>query len=742
MVLSLVLGWGAGTALLWALGLSLRDALLLVLVVAVQGVGGALVWARVRRGAVPLLELVGMGLAIGTAMALLSGVLLNLLVPWAWWWAVPTVVALVVTLVRRSTFASVKVDSRDLWPWIVGVGAGLAGLWLNLRRYPMNWEGTWDQYHRDMVFFEALGTGVARFGASDSIFMTGAPIRYHWFSYAWAGQVGDAVNAAPFAALTRVLPLVALVGVSSLAISWSKHLSSSRVVPYVAVVLVTAGGYVGAVNGTILNFDSPSQAMSTLWLMGFVVAVLASLRGRWAGALAVTALLVVAMAGGKVSTAVTALGGLGVLMLVGFARRERWAKRATANLLVSLVTFAGTFVLVLAGNASSGDLKILSLESRASFVQGLNSSLGPRGVLIGTLVLIAAVMARWAGALWLLASREWRWKPDVVLALGMGLVGIFAILIFSQGVNETWFALAASAPMAVISAVGLAEAWAAVRRRSLLLLAVVVGIAVTPLIAIAWAHGWPCNYIIRFWAPVTAYLAACGAGAVAVTVARTHRRRAGIAVAMTVLVVTAGFGRVLPLLGSAWIVTVGQSSPSDPVEPAIGDTIVQPSPASAPLPAPELTASDAVSKPAALADAPDSPATPRDRTAWSDAERSAAAWLVANAPTSGVIVTNETLSFMVPALTGMRTYMSGAPYQHLYGSSGTVSSIPDRIATSMAFTATPSQELVRALCASGVDYVWIATDLAHAADWAAFGVVVFRNDAVMIVELSGEVCAA
>ena len=147
--------------------------------------------------------------------------------------------------------------------------------------------------YTDLYFFEAVSRGLAEFGPAQSILMTGGSLRYHWFSYAWAGELAQTSSAVPFATITRVLPLVTLVGVSMLVAAWAARLSRIRWVPTLAVLLVVAGGYAGALYGSVLNFDSPSQSMTTLWLLALLLAFVLVVEGttsRVAGLVTVAAL--------------------------------------------------------------------------------------------------------------------------------------------------------------------------------------------------------------------------------------------------------------------------------------------------------------------------------------------------------------------------------------------------------------------------------------------------------------------
>lgn len=736
LIISALAGWLGGSLLLSTLGLRPRDAALASLVVLVQLVTGALVWIMVRRSGsgkkkrgCDVFEILGMGLALGTLIALISGVLLNSLLPWSYWWVVPSILVGALWLILHGRVDISLERVRFIGPLFFGLALGVLGLAVNLLRYPLDWSGLVETYHRDIVFFEALGTSIAKFGPNDSIFMAGADIRYHWFAYGWAGQVSESIGAEPFAVLTRVLPVVALVATVLLVVSWTRSMTNRVTVSYLAVGLVVAGGYVGAVNGTILNFDSPSQAFTTMWLMAFVVAALAFLADTnpWRTGLVVI-VLAVGLAGGKVSAAVVALGGLGFLMVVGFMRREPWANRLLVITAFSGLAILITSVLVLVGNASGGDLQILSWADRASTIQGLNSSPGERGIVIGTATLIVAAALRWIGVGWLMADRTWRWRPETLLGIGMGIVGVLAIIGMSQGLNETWFALSASAPLGVLSAVGLGVAWQRIQNRRVLTWSLVSGLLITPVVAVIWAHGWPGNYIIRFWAPWVGIGVAIVIGVIAMVFARRFSISVLFASAATAVIIGSLTARAMPVVASGWIAVVGQPSATDPVDPALGDAIVRPDTPSADAVVPATES--------ALTEIPE----PRERPGWTDRDLAAAVALRELVRDDDIIVTNEVLSFMVPALTGTRTFISGATYQNLYGSRETVPEIPERVGASMNFAWNPTNETFDTLCSAGATYGWFDNDLAQRESWEPYATIVYQNDSVTIVKINGERC--
>ena len=255
-------------------------------IVVVQAATGAFWWRVARGPSVRVLEAAGMGLALGTAVATLSGVLLVGIAPAGWGWLLPTLVTLVAApFVIRRTPGLLRTWRATAWrpalmALVVSAALGLASIAVNLRNYPLQSSGVISTYHPDMPFFEAFSTSLARFGPGDSIFMAGAELRYHWFSYAWAGQLAESAGTGPFVVLTRILPVIALVGAVLIAVSWTQRLSRGFWAPTLAGVLIVFGGYVGASYGTILNFDSPSQALTTMWMLGLCLALLAAISRR------------------------------------------------------------------------------------------------------------------------------------------------------------------------------------------------------------------------------------------------------------------------------------------------------------------------------------------------------------------------------------------------------------------------------------------------------------------------------
>lgn len=692
-----------GTGVPWLSGA------LLVVAVVLQGVGGAIAWRLVRpQRAVPVLEAVGMGLGLGTAVSMLVGLVLP-------WWLASLLALVLWAFVGRSARIRVRpaalapLQRPDLAALVVGLVPGFGALVLALRSYPLTWTGLWTNYHGDMAFFEALAASVARLGPGSSIFMAGAELRYHSLAYGWAGQLTMTVDAAPFVVLTRVLPLAMTTALVALAAACARQLTRAWWAPSLAAVLVVTGGFVGATYGGVVNFDSPSQTVSTVWLLAASLVFLQGLDRHvslgWHAVL--LAALVVAMTGGKVSTAVVAGCGIGAVVVIGLLRREAWGSRALVLGLAGAAALVGTYWWLLSGSANAGGLALFSLLDRASSVQGLNPVITPRGVLAGIVLLIIAVLPRWAGLAWLLGNPGSRWQPSTLFGLGLAVAGVGSLAVLSGGFNDLWFAIAVSAPLAVLSAVGVASAvaWLGPAARRRVVLAGVLGLIASVVVAWVWAtgstgvigDGW------RWAGPLVAFALAV----VAALLLARGRMRPAFAYLVVVLVMMAVPARLVYAVAEPFARDY-EGSRSPVLYTEMSDFV---------------------------------PILDAGRSAgWTDAEASAGSWLRGTASGDDLVATNMTSSALVPALTRLTTYLSDLPLQAPYGREPDIATAQEREAASWAFINAPSRRTVAALCEAGVDWVWVDERRTEQRTWRPFADVVWRGPDVTILRILPSAC--
>lgn len=674
-------------------------------VVAIQGVSGAVAWRLATPGrSTSVLELVGAGLALGTAGSLVAGLI------WTWW-LFPILIAVlwIAGRSRRTSGPIGPLDRNSAWGLVLGLGTGLAALAYSLRSYPLTWSGAWDGYHGDLPFFEALGSSVNQFGPSASIFMTGAELRYHSLSYAWSGQVSYVAAAEPFVVLTRVLPLVAILALVALAASWARRMSARAWIPALAALLVVTGGFVGATFGGVVNFDSPSQTLTTVWLMLFSILLIAAVpNGRILRPGLALALLSFVMAGGKVSTAVVAVGALVGVAAVVILRREYPIKRVAWLTAFIGIPMLAAYLLLIEGSANAGGLGLFQLTDRASSVQGLNPVVTPRGIVAGIAVLVMAVVPRWAGIVWLLRAKDSRWSLHTWLGLGLAATGISTIVVLSGGFNDLWFAVAASAPLAVLSAVGLGNAWDWMVSPGRVRAAAIAGLVVSVVIAALWTTGSSGILGIgwRWAASGTAWVLAALAGLLLARGMRGRFKAAALALALTAIVFASLPSRVIYAAATPFVTDSARAFSTvlfTPLDPPV--------------------------------DMIDS----RTLTITSD-ELAAGRWLRENAVAGDVVVTNRTADAIVPALTRLPTYMSNIHIQAPYGRSGTDAQIIVREKLSWTFINEPTDDRFAQLCAADAQWLWVDTTRTDQRSWEPYATVAFESPTVIVARVESDSC--
>jgi hypothetical protein len=663
-------------------------------------------------------EVIGLGLALGTFLSLLSSTIFVNTSLSSLAWALPSAVIFIATLVKlrliRIRVREITVPRNEGIAIIVGVLIGFALLVINWIRVPLSTIRAGGSL--DMYFFEALAKGVSEFGASESILMSGGSLRYHWFAYGWAGELGQIANLDSFVALTRILPVVALIGVVLLATAWAgsirigKGSASPWWVPTLAVILIVFAGYTGALYGIVLNFDSPSQALTTVWLLALVMLFLRGLRSVTRhGVLFYSALVLLlagASTGGKVSHVAVAVGGFALITLIGLILRPAWWRRAFVLFAAAMIGALLVYVWVLSGVGIQGNLAE-SAAVRASTWQGLDPVVGRWGPLLGTLVLLLAAITRVSGVAWLARNRAGRTSPEFLFALGSLAVGACALFLLRGGINELWFLLAASAPLAVVSAygVGQAQSWLNLRVPRALLYSVVIAILAS-LLSLALSLNWqfdspPSDFFlwpgILFWLSVTSVWLFVVLGSW--LIAPAGKLTAVFALSISALVFTSVFTRpaVLWTESRPLMTDIGVVTPSTEIGSGIAS----------------LAGSGSL---------------------FSDS-LSAADWVSANTARRDKIATNSAWSAFIPALTGNQMFLAGSRYQAGLGDASQVGEALRRAELSAvidvaAINAGLTDATIQHLCQAGVAYVWLEGAL-------DIGVIkpVYSNDSISIYPL-------
>jgi hypothetical protein len=717
--------------LLLTSGVRVPTATLLVAVAAAQSASGAVWWRMIRRPhAMPFAELIGMGIALGTFASLVSAQLLRTSPLGRWGLLVPAVITaemVAVQTIRRPARREPLLDDAgrsgiELIPAVVLGLLVFIPFWMT---EPLRLRGE-QAHHPDIAFHEALARSIATFGPGDSVFAVGRPIRYHWFTSAWAGSTQQVVGAPSFVVITRLVPLVALIASAALAWTLARRCSQVRWVPPLAAVLVAGSSGLIPYLEHLLPL-SPAQAFATPWLLALSIVALDLAAGRTAPhrALPVLFVLGVACMGGRINHAGVAVCGLGVLCLSTLRSDRETRRRVFGGALAAGAGMAVAFVVVIAGGSGNGFGVGSGLTSAARAWRLLPAG-GWLGVALGSVAYLAGMLSRWVGFACLLLDTEHRRRPETAYGAGValgGLVGLVATI--QSGQSQILFAVSASTVLSCLSAVGIGVAFACLptqgvdpgrsQTRHLLRSAALLGVLVGPIVGFVywgmWIYSrfsiragldgseitaWLTGGIPRFLAPLVVWgLAVVAAISAFSNVGRAEGRRfAGLI--LTVVITTA---TVTTMVATAVFTLARPGGPK-------GDWTY----------------------------------------AWGESREAAASWLADASPPEDVIAVNRFCDdpfleppkcgsrwFVVSSLTGRRTLLEG--YDYGVGVGGLPEWAVERVVLSTRFATRPTPRDAQRLWEFGVRWVWVDREINDRSDWEPMAEVAFRNDTTVILAL-------
>ena len=724
---------------------------LAIAVVVAQIAAGAVLWTWIRRGSpTSLIELFGMGIAIGTVLAVLGSQFTIALSIGGIGWILPIVSAALIVAFspeRLSWLRSVRRGSASQW---VSVGAvvGLGSLTLlpGFLRTPLR-DGyvTGSLYHGDLVFFEAVAQFLSRSGPNESSLLADFGIRYHWFAYGWIGSLTDVIYADPFLVMTRIFPLLMVLGASFSAVAWAARLSSRPWTPLLAGLLVVIAGFVGAEQGVILNFDSPSTAYAAVLALAFGLALTCFLSARieFASAswtlLLLLGILAAGTMGAKASQAAVVAVGLLAMGIASPLLPKIIRVRVWLTIMVSGIAMLLTYLVVIAGVApSESNIAFSLVGEKVSTFQGLDPFEGALGGLLGSLVLVLAILPRWLGAIWLKGSKDQRWSGETAFGVGVALAGILPVLLLSSGTNAGWFAVAASPILGVLSAVGLERAWhkTAAQISRTVLLGALGAVAVNAAVFVAFGLGAVSGAPVLWRGPVIGWLVAL---LLAIPIAIWVKSQGGFPIRWLVAVTTI---LVLASIGARFNGAALWSLTQDRLTPGFQSFIVWTDPAA-----------EFPSGPVNTSATPDTEGQDHDSASefdtgiagstgdllqWSPELNEAALWLAPEVSTGELVAVDATyLQPFLPVVTNLSMYVAGEPYISGYTTRAGAEAAAIRQERVRSLVDEPSQSAARTLWADGVRWLWLQMTPEKSIDllrpWTS---VAFQNDQVTILKLN------
>lgn len=692
--------------LLFLSGLATSTIALVVLAILVQSATGMVWWVGVRGSGSNPAELLGAGLALGTLGAVLGAQILRSTPVSAAGWMLPSVSAIAAfalpsfrNRIQGAVAGVTLMSQREVGLGLLALTTGvlpIAALWL---QHPLSWRGL-RSYNGDIEFHEALAASVSLLGPNEHILNLGGSVRYHWLAHGWIGAMTEWSSAEPFEVLTRVVPLVTLVGSGALAWSWARSVSNRLLAGPLAIVALVGAGEVGRLGtaGDHLSTLSPSQGLTTSWLLLAAITVSLILRAQVAPSLGAVllAFLAFGLMGGKVNHAAVLGGGIAASIVLpragSIVKRQARALVAGASLLGAI---GGYFTFISGGDGGDFRVAMLSAVSVSDFA-ALPTALG---LALGLISLVATLVVRWSPSIGLRVGSS---LPESRFLVGAVLAGVLVSLSTTQaGGSQAFFTLSASAVLAPFVGVGISNLLSAglpIPRRhvySATLLGSAAAASALAVLALDATEVFGDLGYLGENLPWMAPILFCVIAAASWAALSTLRR-------WPALLALALFSASVASLQGAH---------------AYGAVIA-------------VAASDASVE-----------------RGWSTEHVAAGNWLRNAASPDEIVATNRlckatnetppacnSKSFLVAATSRRQVLIEGAQYSASVDGQVTKSAV-DRMALASRFARTPNRDDLESLWDLGVQWFWVDLTVGGAAVWDGFGTVEFENGAARIVRL-------
>jgi len=430
------------SVLMLSSGVSFENSFILSLAIFAQWIPGALLWTCVKRESrVPLTELIGMGLAIGTLLALLSSQLFRTTPLGVWGWAVPFLMSMLLivwsslkgsSLISFHTFnPNLKQFVRSFTPALV-LGVVQLSVWW--RWHPLKWSGWW-KYNVDVPYFESYSNSLALLGTTHSLMDPALDSRYHWFAYAWVGSLTNTLHIESYVVLTRLLPIVAMIMGATIAYAWAQSMSRKYWTPGLAALIIVIGP--GLSIGSFVMLRSPSSAMSVGWSLAFTLLLFEIINGQSKRLLAylTLVLLSIGIVGGKATN--TPLIGVAIVLLLftSFFQNRETRNRILTSGILCLITLGITFEILIASPDSR----------RLNF-----------GIYLGWPGLILTILPTTVGIFVLSRNKKSNINPLLVYVVVILIIGsLLSLFTYDPSGNQIYFLLSAATICVVPGIIGL-----------------------------------------------------------------------------------------------------------------------------------------------------------------------------------------------------------------------------------------------------------------------------------------------
>jgi hypothetical protein len=254
----------------------------------------------------------------------------------------------------RNNFDNITMS--NIFTFIISIFIGIVPIIANLHLTKNLFGNNFFSLHPDLLTFETISNSITKFGLKENYFATGFELKYHWMAYLWAGSITQFADLPPFFSLIKLLPLFSLVCGTLIIFGILKYYKQDNRTFLISALLYSISVYILLKNGSLLNFDSPSQSLTSVWALGFFSITLIERSEKFSfDKLILLSIFILGIAIGKPSFLVPLFGGILFYLLYGLKNLNR-----------SYISYAFMYVF----------LFVLSLYLISLFLLGNTSAIG------------------------------------------------------------------------------------------------------------------------------------------------------------------------------------------------------------------------------------------------------------------------------------------------------------------------------------------------------------------------------
>lgn len=447
-------------------GLPASHALAATAAVAItQVLPGALAWRVVRPRDGWVLEDLVIGFALGTTLAVPTQVVAGL-THQRW-------LAIVLPLLVTATLLGVPGSRRRIvearWsamPWwftpavcltSIGFITQLIGY---VRVNKVSWPNGPGAPHVDTYLHQALASQLLTRGPTSWPTVQGEDLGYHWFTHAWIAQVtassGVSLNEVLVRFLPAIMPVAFVLSVAVVALRLSRKPSVGVLATVIAVMACQGNPFSKPGAGLPLTPESPTLGLGAPTLLALLLVLALRWRGEARrGAIVLVPLLAIVASGTKGSTAPIVVAGLALAAVAMLLWNRALLKPVLIDLAIITVCLGAVMVVVFHGSSAGLAFGTSEAAKQASLAAWLGALPTSSLLWLSGLLALLSGLTRAALVFVLPFSRRGREDPVTWVLLGASVAGAAAVAVFSHpGHSQGYFQLTAIPLAAIGSALG------------------------------------------------------------------------------------------------------------------------------------------------------------------------------------------------------------------------------------------------------------------------------------------------